>query len=1242
MIKFTKLISCLLALLLLTQTVGIAALAHEEQHTQTVDEALLADYLSGNLQYLTMGENEQVLYDGKPITFHPPTEGDLRPEQQAVLMKGFENTSPLIMPAAAGMPGSVQIRNNGRISTTNDAGYLSWGDYFTLIIDGVETYAFCLDRNLPGTGSGAPISVNPLTNVNVARTMFFGWDGGSNICLFGGDKARGIISTSIVLTYFIVGGQSPSTSGIAAVRNLYATVRSSNEVPHGSFSVNRNNLNVTLQGNRQVSQSVTFSAFSQNTFQINVPAPLTLVNESRSAGTVIGPGTATVRANETIRFEAPLTHSGTWQSNQIRGSMPEFAPIVARTSSGFQDVGALWSFDPIGTVQLSVEWIDPTGSLRIVKTVEHWHTRAGFEFEVRRVSDNHLVGRFTSPTSGEIYIPNLIPGDYTIREIVPPGFVAPTPNPRTVTVIPGRVANAAPSTTFNNIRQRGTITVTKLDRDTGDRAQGDATLNGAIFDVYNAAGTRVATLNTGNTNTATSQPLPLGVYYVVERVEPHGYTLNPNRHRVVLTYFAPHVAIGNEDVTVYNRVIQGRVAIVKFSDAPDPNNPQIMRPLEGAVFEVFLTSAGSFANALPTERALITTDGNGFAETPLLPFGRYTVREIYAPGDVRLVDPFEVVVDEDGRTYHFILNNPTFMSLVRVVKVDATTGERIPTAGVEFRVWDVGNQQWVEQRINYPTPITISTFRTDETGQLVMPLPLPSGYYELHEISAPYGYILSDEPLPFRIHSSLAGDDDVIEVVFANDPAMGIISIEKRGNMLTGVMTSDTQFGVQHTPVFSLTGLPGAVFNIIAAEDIITPDGTVRHEAGEIVDTITTDEYGRAESRPLFLGSYYVVEQTAPEGFVLDDTPHLVTLVYADQYTPIVHEFLSLVNERQHVSIELEKWMELLDGQTAPFGDVIFGLFADENIYAIDGELVIETGDLVALITLDDNGRGVLELELPWASFVVRELQTATGYLLCEVAFEFSVEPTEQEVAVITVEVNDGEAFRNYLMRGDLRVIKTFEGRDYPVAGVPFLIVGYTVVGVRVEIHAETDENGEIALEDLPIGGWTVTELAGDANIGFVLSPTQTVIITTDEIAELEIHNYRIRGDIRIVKVCAVTGNRLAGAVFGLYQDGVRIAEATTDENGIAIFESVEFGDFEIRELYAPEGFLLTDEVFAVSVTENGEVIEITVENQPDQPDVPQTGDDTTTPWVRLAISAAAMLVVGLGLAVLHGKKKKD
>jgi uncharacterized surface anchored protein len=162
-----------------------------------------------------------------------------------------------------------------------------------------------------------------------------------------------------------------------------------------------------------------------------------------------------------------------------------------------------------------------------------------------------------------------------------------------------------------------------------------------------------------------------------------------------------------------------------------------------------LKAAGSYENAKETERDLLTTNEHGYAISKKLPYGIYVVKEIEAPGDVKFVEPFDVFISQEGKIYRFILNDIGFRALIKIVKVDAETGKTIPAAGTTFKIRDLATGEWVSQHINYPTPMDLTEFETAPDGTLVLPEPLKSGEYELVEIAAPRGYLLSDKPVKF-------------------------------------------------------------------------------------------------------------------------------------------------------------------------------------------------------------------------------------------------------------------------------------------------------------------------------------------------------------------------------------------------------------------------------------------------------------------------------------------------------------
>ena len=1020
--------------------------------------------------------------------------------------------------------------------------------FFQLSIGGALTPAYCLQPRVPAPPSGTYAASQLANNTLLARGLFYSFGAPGQRYYLDSVQFSQYSETShtgsrrgdtlymlshLTLSYIYLGGFGAGFEGInatgrAAILNFYNFIVNAPHPPSAEKYFDNANLVASMNGSgdRQYTPWTTFNADHRN--QITIPAPSGAQIQS-SAGdgswTSAWSDSVTVRGGERVRFRSNTPNSapaGTWTSPPIHGTENRhWLSIIFNQASNTQTMGGFsQAIDPVPPITISVQWQESLGSLRIVKTVEHWDTRAGFEFEVYRVSDNHFIGRFTSPVSGEIYIPDLVAGDYTIREIVPSGFVAPTPNPRTVTVVAGQTATSAPSTTFHNIRQLGRIRIEKQDITTGTRPQGDATLSGAVFHLYRAndvGGTPVEVLDTGDAAYIWTDYHPLGDFVIREVEPPRGYTLAQQDFPVTLSYGAPTVHVVLESVEVHNRVIQGRIAVIKFTDPLPGQNQQIMPPLEGAIFEIYLRAAGSFEEALPTERGRIVTNEHGFAETIDLPFGWYRVVETYAPGDRLLVPPFYVFINEDGQVHRFILHNPMFTSHVRIVKVDATTGEQIPTAGVGFRVRDLATGEWVSQSLHYPTPMTIDVFHTNEYGYLVMPEALPSGNYELHEKSAPYGYLLSEEPVPFTIHSDFDNEENIIEVVMENMPAMGVISIEK---------------------VCALTQIPleDAIFAVFAALDIITPDGTIRARAGEVVALLVTDENGHAKTAPLFLGEYEVVEVGTPPGFLIDFTPIPVTLAYADQYTPIVFESLTIENRPIRGRIVIEK----ICAETG------------EPLEGAEFEVFDEDRALVDTIITGGDGFGYSR-ELPMGTYFVKETVAPTGFFI-----------------------------------------------PYPI------------------IHEVTLEYGD-----------------------------QTVEIVHEFIT---VENQRIRGRIEGYKVCATTGEPLEGATFGLFlhdetnfTTDTAVMLSVSNEYGLFYFLDLAYGDWLVRELEAPEGFRLTDEIFEITIGYHEQIVGLRVENErtPDEPEVPRTGDDSERPWPLLIVAVAGMIGVAVGMIVLNRKGEK-
>ncbi|HCC34800.1 MAG TPA: hypothetical protein DEQ02_03880 [Ruminococcaceae bacterium] len=865
------------------------------------------------------------------------------------------------------------------------------------------------------------------------------------------------------------------------------------------------------------------------------------------------------------------------------------------------------------TATVNFENVRKLGVITLQKTnpnpVMGDYSLEGAEFTVKDANGN-VTDTIVTDADGKGQSKPLPLGEYTVFESKAPwGFVIDRNiYSRTLSGAQGTAAIVyCPEITVPERPQTGQVKITKQDTETGATAQGDATLSGAVFDLLDANGKQVERLYCGDSASVTSKEIPLGSYTVKEVVPPRGYTLSEEEHPINIDYAGQEVEINLVSTEVSNTVIKGRIQLVKHSDDPDlavdPENPQVQKPLDGIVFEVYLKSAGSYENAKPSERDLLTTDEHGYACTKDLPFGTYVVKEVQGEPEHKICDPFDVFISDNDHTYYFNVENTVYFGKVKVVKVDAETGKVIPQPGVEFKIKNADTGEWVSQEILYPTPIVIDSYLTNAEGWLVMPEPLHFGNYELWEQQSPYGYVLSDEPVPFKVTSE--NPQEYLEVKMPNKPAMGKVTIEKTGEMLVGADEIVGKSHIRYVPKYKVRSLPGTVFDIIARTDIVTPDGTVRAAAGNVVDTVTTGADGTAESELLYLGDYYAVERQTIPGMVLNTDKHDFSLVYEDQLTPIVTAQVGVYNERQKAAVTVEKVCEIPENAAEdfnPYAEILFGLFAREDILTADGTVAIQKDALLEYITFDEDGKATIQTDLPISVYYVQELQTGAGYAIDDTQYDFTFEYTGQDTAIVEIAINEGKPIENKLQRGSLKVIKTFEGKETPIAGVPFTIIGQTAVGTVVEINAVTDENGEILLENLLIGNYTVKELESDLTAGYVLSDEQTITVAPDQIAEMTIHNTLMRGDLKIIKTFegkstpikgvkfTVTGKTLTGADYS--------GEFETDEDGCIYIESLLAGDYKVQELASDltVGYVLSAEQSAVVAHEK--VTELQIDNK--------------------------------------------
>lgn len=714
--------------------------------------------------------------------------------------------------------------------------------------------------------------------------------------------------------------------------------------------------------------------------------------------------------------------------------------------------------------------ITPLGDMKLVKTSEDGIV-AGINFTV--TGANGFSKTVTTNANGEIDISDLAPGTYTITEENIDRYV---PNQsQTITVSSGKTS----SVSFYNILKKFRVTVTKQDYEKG-HAQGDAKLGSAVYGLFKG-NDLVAQYITDQNGSFTTDYYVCGTDWTIKEITPsEGYLLNDTVYKVGADPKDYTVEYNNApDMTVMEQVIKGKISIIKHTDNGDT---KIETPEKGAEFQVYLKSAGSFVNADKDERDTIVCDEDGFASTKLLPYGVYTVHQTKGWAGRELITDFDVFINTDGKTYKFLVNNKNFESYLKVVKLDKETGKRIPYEGAAFEIYDSDNHR-VTMQYTYPQVTSIHTFYTNKEGYLITPEKLPYGDYTLKEVQAPYGYVLDDTPIPFSITQKNSSTDTGVTVVKikARDVAQkGVINITKTGEIFSSV---EENKGV-YTPKYSVGNLKGAVFEIYAAEDITTLDGTVRYDQGSLVDTITTDDDGVAKSKELYLGKYTVIEKTAPNGYVHNAAKYDAELTYAGQNVSVTSTDLSVYNDRQKISVSLKKIMaedkKFSIGNNGEITSVRFGIYTDEDIKASNGD-VIPKDALITFANCDKNGNISFDCDLPIGfKWYAKEIATDEHYILSNKKYEFDTEYQGQNVKVIDIEVNNDKAIENNLIYGSVKGLKVDRETQEVIKGATFgLFKSDTTEFAKdnVILTAVTDENGIFNFSNIPYGEYLIKEI---------------------------------------------------------------------------------------------------------------------------------------------------------------------
>ena len=1122
--------------------------------------------------------------------------------------------------------------------------YISYGS--------VRATAYCIQPAKPGPGSGTYTITKLADNQALAKVCYYGTDAAGAESYFANKHSDFSAGKRFILVHMAAAyayGSSDAFYGTNATgqelaMDIYNYCVKKPEIPDVSMSFSDANVKAYVEGNTQRTKEITFHAVGQQSVTISLPSGVRFHNVS--TGSTSTPGAkVTVKGGTKFYLSAPLTQAEdtaeVFATTMAGGLKKDYSAYKLTTNSSTQDLAFIFGegVETTNKVSLNVTWTKQAEIAIVKNDKDTGNHLAGAIYGVYRDKEcSDLITQMPATDSkgaSKVTVEKTQDVVY-VKEIQPPANYQADP-----TVYPVDV-NIGKTSTKNVLNERtyAKIHLIKEDAETGANPQGDATLEGAVYGLYarenivhpdgttgivHKAGDLVSTLKVDRKGDAVVKDLYLGKYFVKEIQEPEGYLLDETEHDVECSYEGGTVPTIERTVKSTELVMKQPFQIIKAAN----NGETDADLLKGAGFSAYLKSSlekkedGSydFSHAEPViltadGKTEMFTDEKGYAYSIPLPYGTYIVRETTTPHNYKPVEDFEITIREnnpDKPQVWKVLLDKEFSAKLKIIKKDDETKKPVLVAGTEFKIYDLDHKKYVEQVTTYPTVTVHKSFFTDSQGYLILPKNLEIGHYRIEEVTAPDGYVVNKNYVEITVDSDTAYEVDgvsgdvIIEVSYEDQPVKGNLVVYKKGEMLSG-FEKDFIYKEQY--------LSGAEFEVRAAEDICTPDHQkdadgnriVLYAKDTLVTTITTGESGKAVAKDLPLGRYYVVETKAPEGFVLNPEPVKVALTYQDQDTPIVEAEAIVGNDRQKVSISVEK-QDAENGRV--LSGAVFGIYNKKDIQA-NGKVLVKADTLLQEMTSDENGMATCTLDLPFGEYYVKELKAPEGFVSSDEVLEFVAEYQGQETKIVSLQaVKKNEPTTAEFTKSDLTTGVELEGARLKVMDKDGNVIDEwtsekdkphvikrLAVGETYILHEEFAPYGYLKATDVT---FTIKDTAEVQKVEMKDEVPKGLLIINKKGEFLEKITLldNVKGTVEHFFEY-ITGN-LSEVTFEVYAaedikaaDGISadhykkdelVGTVTTDEKGIAKMENLPVGKYYVKEVKTAHGFVLDGEPRFVDLT---------------------------------------------------------
>lgn len=892
-----------------------------------------------------------------------------------------------------------------------------------------------------------------------------------------------------------------------------------------------------------------------------------------------------------------------------------YATLIMMVDNGHEH--GVWDQATIGLSKMTAEW-RVKGNLDLQKVSNNTDiTNNNSCYSLKdaqygiytEAACTNQVGTLTTNASGYAKSADLNVGAYYVKETIAPKGYAKDNTVYSVQVVAGQTMRVN-GTTVSDMPQGdpARMWVGKIDLETTlNMPQGSASLAGAEFTVKyyggyysttnkdwidNTAPTRTWVVKTDEDGFAALDKnylvsgdsfyyasnghitIPLGTVTIQETKAPEGYLLSDDTVYVqqvttegylesVETYDAPIVS---------EQVVRGGLSLTKFINETENYEEQteIKTPVADVDFEIVNQNDSAVTRTdgtviEPGQVVMtITTNKNGYAATEAndLVYGTYLVREVASttPDSYDPIQPFTVTVSEDGEMYRYIVEDKLTLSPVKVIKVDSETGKQIP-AFVTYQLLDA-DKNVITFTTHYTETIVHETFTAAKDGTLTFPERLKKGTYYLREVTAPEGYVLSDELLSFDVTETNNWDNPMI-VEFENTPIKGEITIVK-ADALTG------------------DAVAGAEYTVRAVGDIVTGDGTVRFVDDEIVASgLLTDANGSVAIEGLYLGLYKVYETKSPEGYALDTNEYFVEILSQRQDVPVVKMRQDVVDIPTTVKVVKT---DVTGGD--PLAGASFRIWQDgadpKDAFDTNSVLLELLGGMQALN--DD----IVNVDYNNAEAVLNAFQEATAG--DEVEFRVSAKMADDFISTHTLIATFNDDFTITITMNDDTEVCVIAAKEIVVEGA-------------FDFTGTTDENGELSVPYLKHGTYNIIEVA--APEGYFL-PNNLVAqaFTVDDQGLIDgkaVYVVEQTNDftkLDISKQAITTSEEIEGATLTITdKDGNVVDEwvSTTEPHRI---ENIEPGIYTLTETMAPATYEYAQSItFAVFAT--GDVQTVVMYDEP-------------------------------------------